>query len=377
MAKKILFYTHGLVDGGGERLWSCLATAMKQRGHDVMFVQDFEADENRANLDSSIPLFTLGRGHIGAVRRLAELFKSEKPDIALSAIGGSNTKLMLAKWLARSPIKTIITYHGFREWKTGLLSFINYLGLPVLSAFADCTVAVSDGLREQLLAKWGARPEKTITILNPVFYPKSARVPSKAELEARSDILLAVGRMVPEKDFITLVRAFARLDRPSARLVILGKGPEESKIVAELNRLGIRHRVSLPGYSKEPWKHYSEAKCFVLSSNSEPFGNVVVEAMAFGLTIVATACSGPQEILRHGEFGRIVAVGNDLQMAHAMAGALDNPGDPAVRRKRADDFSFDVRVPTYERLVAKVLGEQPAADVLLAADLAEQRRTVA
>ncbi len=377
MAKKILFYTHGLVDGGGERLWSCLATAMKQRNHDVMFVQDFEADENRANLDSSIPLFTLGRGHLGAVRRLAKLLQSEKPDVALSAIGGSNTKLMLAKWLARSPVKTIITYHGFKEWKTGLLSFITYLGLPVLSAFADCTVAVSDGLREQLLKKWGARPEKTITILNPVFYPKSARVPSMAELGARPDVLLAVGRMVPEKDFITLVRAFARLDRHSARLVILGKGPDEAKIIAELNRLGIRHRVQLAGYSKEPWTHYAEAKCFVLSSNSEPFGNVVVEAMAFGLPVVATACSGPQEILRHGEFGRIVAVGNDLQMAHAMAGALDSPGDPAVRRKRADDFSFEVRVPTYERLIAKVLGEQPAANLEVIVDMPEQRRTVA
>ncbi len=377
MAKKILFYTHGLVDGGGERLWSCLATAMKQRNHDVMFVQDFEAEENRSNLDSSIPLFTLGRGHFRAVKRLAEVLKAEKPDVALSAIGGSNTKLMLAKWLSRSPVKTIITYHGFREWKSGLLSFLTYLALPVLSALADCTVAVSDGLREQLIKKWGARPEKTIAILNPVFYPKAARVPSKAELEARPELFLAVGRLVPEKDFVTLVRAFARLDRPSARLVILGKGPEEAKIVTELNRLGIRHRVSMPGYSKEPWQHYSEAKCFVLSSNSEPFGNVVVEAMAFGLTIVATACSGPQEILRHGEFGRIVAVGNDLQLAHAMAGALDNPGDPAVRRKRADDFSFDVRVPTYERLIAKVLGEQPAAGVSLVADLAEKRRTVA
>ena len=381
MSKKILFYTHGLVDGGGERLWSCLATAMKKRGHDVVFAQDFEADENRTNLDSSIPLVTLGRGHFRAVKRLAELLRTEKPDVALSAIGGSNTKLMLAKWLARSPVKSIITYHGFREWKTGLLSLITYLGLPVLSALADCTVAVSDGLREQLISKWGARPEKTITILNPVFYPNAARVPSKAELEARPEVLLAVGRLVPEKDFITLVRAFARMDRPTARLVILGKGPEEAKIIAELNRLGIRHRVSMPGYSKEPWQHYAEAKCFVLSSNSEPFGNVVVEAMAFGLPVVATACSGPQEILRHGEFGRIVAAGNDLQLAHAMAGALDNPGDPAVRRKRADDFSFEVRVPAYEQLIAKVLGEasseRPGPNVQIVADVSERRRTVA
>lgn len=356
MAKKILFYTHGLVDGGGERLWSCLASAFKKRGNDVIFAQDFEADENQANLESTIPVFTLGRNHILAVKRLAEVLKREQPDIALSAIGGSNTKLMLAKWLAGSNVKAIITYHGFKEWRTGILSFITYLFLPILSALAECTVAVSDGLRNELIEKWGARADRTVCILNPVFFPQSARVPSEAELAERPEVLLAVGRMVPEKDFITLVRAFARLQRPQARLVILGKGPDEAKLVAEIERLGIKHRVSMPGYSKEPWTYYEQAKCFVLSSSSEPFGNVVVEAMAYGLPIVATACSGPQEILRHGEHGRIVAVGNDLQLAHAMAGALENPGNPALRRKRADDFSFDVRVPAYEDVITRALG---------------------
>lgn len=358
MSEKILFYTHGLVDGGGERLWSCLASAFKARGKTVIFAQDFEADENRSNLDASIPVFTLGRNQVKSVRALTEVLKREKPDVALSAIGGSNLKLMLAKWLARSPVRTVITYHGFREWRTGILSFVTYFCLPLLSALADCTVAVSDGLREQLIKKWGARPEKTITILNPVFFPHKVAVPTESELQARPEVVLAVGRLVPEKDFVTLLRAFAWLDRPNTRLVILGKGPEEARLKAEIERLGLSSRVTLAGYSKEPWRHYAAARCFALSSVSEPFGNVVVEAMAYGLPVVATACSGPQEILRHGEFGRIVAMGSELQLAHAITATLDNPGDPAPRRRRADDFSFDVRVPTYEKLVARVLGKE-------------------
>ena len=378
MPAKLLFYTHGLVDGGGERLWSCLATAMKARGHEVVFAQDFEGEENRANLDASIPLYTLGRNHFRAVRNLAALLRKEKPDVALSAIGGSNTKLLLAKWLARAPTKTIITYHGFNEWKSGLLSLITYLGLPVLSASADMTVAVSDGLREQLIARWGAQPARTMTILNPVFYPQSARVPSEAELRARPDTILAVGRFVPEKDFETLIRAFARVNRPSAKLVILGKGPDESKLVAEIKRLGLTDRVSLPGYSREPWAHYANAKCFALSSNSEPFGNVVVEAMAHGLPVVATACYGPQEILQHGQYGRIVAVGSDLQLAQALDAALEDPGNPQARRVRADDFSFEVRVPAYQAVINQVLGvraaealadpAQPTADIVELSD---------
>lgn len=376
MAKKILFYTHGLVDGGGERLWSCLASAFKARGENVIFAQDFEAEENRANLDAAIPLFTLGRSHWRCVRNLAELLRREQPDVALSAIGGSNFKLLLAKWLSRSPVRTIITYHGFREWRTGILSFLTYFFLPMLSAYADSTVAVSDGLREQLVKKWGARPEKTITILNPVFFPANAPVPGEAELGARGDVFLAVGRFVPEKDFITLVRAFARLEMPSARLIILGKGPDESKVKAEIARLGLGKRVSMPGYSKEPWRYYAQAKCFVLSSISEPFGNVIVEAMAYGLPVVSTACSGPQEILRHGEFGRIVAMRSDLQLSHAMADTIRNPGPPAVRRKRADEFSFEVRVPTYEKLIQKVMGNAAVTQVE-SATVAEQSRPAA
>ena len=357
MPAKVLFYTHGLVDGGAERLWSCLASAIKNRGFDVVFAQDFEADDNRANLDATISVHTLGRNHWRSVLNLADVLRTEKPDIALSAVGGSNLKLLLAKSLARSNVRTIITYHGFREWTTGVLSFVSYFGLPILSTLADSTVAVSDGLREKLVNGWRARKDRTITILNPVFFPSSAEVPSAIELKARPDTLLAVGRFVPEKDFTTLIRAFARLNRPGAKLVILGKGPEEGKLRHEIARLGLKKRVILPGYSKEPWRYYANAKCFVLSSNSEPFGNVIVEALAYGLPVVSTACSGPQEILLHGRYGRIVAVGNELQLAHALKDALDEPGDPLDRRRRADEFSFDVRVPTYEALIRKILKE--------------------
>ena len=359
MPAKLLFYTHGLVDGGAERLWSCLASAMKARGHDVVFVQDFEADENRANLDPSIPVYTLGCGHFRAIKNLAGVLRRERPDVSLSAVAGCNTKILAAKTLARVPMKTIITYHGFNEWETGLASHATYLGLPILSSISERTVAVSSGLREELIKRWGARSNKIVSILNPVFFPSNAPVPSEAELKSRPDIVLAVGRMVKEKSFINLIRAFARLNRPSARLVILGKGIEYEKIVAEIDKLGLNERVSLPGYSEKPWSYYSNAKCFVLSSNSEPFGNVVVEAMAYGLPVVATNCAGPQEILDHGKHGRIVAIDDEQQMADAINASLDDPGDPAARRQRADEFSFNVRVPAYEALIAEVLGNTP------------------
>jgi len=359
---KIMFYTHGLVDGGAERLWTCLATAFKARGYNVVFVQDFEADDNRSNLDPSIPLLTLGKGHFSATWRLAEILRAETPDLAISAVGGSNTKLLLAKWIANVPTRVVISYHGYNEWRSGWLSWITYLSLPLLSRLADRTVAVSEGLRHELVYRWRANDARTVTIHNPVFFPETAPVPSAAELAARDNVVLAVGRFVPEKDFITLIRAFARVRTPDARLVILGKGPQGNLLKREITRHGLTSRVALPGYSREPWKYYAAAKCFALSSVSEPFGNVVVEALAYGLPVVATACSGPLEILKHGLFGRIVSLRDEVQLAHAIEDTLADPGDPQRRRERADTFSFAVRVPAYEALVEGVLSdaENPA-----------------
>ena len=119
--------------------------------------------------------------------------------------------------------------------------------------------------------------------------------------------------------------------------------------------------MSLPGYSKEPWAAYANAKCLVSSSISEKFGNTIVEAMAHGLPIVATACCGPLEILKAGEYGEIVPVGDEAALAGAMARALRTPVDPARQRARADDFSFARRVPVYEALIEDVSKGKSAA----------------
>ena len=355
---KLLFYTHGLVDGGAERLWSCLASAFKQRGYDVTFAVDFDAPDNAANLDPAIPVTVLGRNHALATKRLAEMLRAEKPDVALSAVGAANLKLMTALGLARSTARSIITFHGSVEPSSGLLAYLSYRGLPVLSRRAGRTVAVSEGLGAELVTKWRSDPGRTSVIINPVYFPKTAPVPSHEELGSRPDVILAAGRMSPEKDFVTLIQAFAHLNRPGAELIILGKGPDRAKIEAEVRRLGLEKTVSMPGYCTEPWLHYQRAKCLVSSSKSELFGNTIVEAMAYGLPVVATACVGPQEIIRNSAHGSLVPIANPIALAKAMGEALDNPGDPQARRARADQFSFEARVPAYEALITDVLAGQ-------------------
>ncbi len=366
---KLLFYTHGLVDGGAERLWASLASAFKARGHQVVFAVDFEADDNRACLDPDIELVVLGRNHWRATRTLAALLQRVKPDVALGAVAGSNLKLVAADLLAGTRTPIISSYHGFEEWRTGWMSWLAHRLLPVISARSGRVVAVSDDLAKALVTDWYARASNIDVVLNPVFVPEVARIPTEAELRARKDVILAAGRLVPEKDFATLIRAFARLKRPRAELVILGKGPERSALEAEARRLGVAERVALPGYVAEPWQAYARAKCLAVSSRTESFGNVIVEAMAHGLPAVATACAGPVTILGAGKYGRIVPIGDDVAMARAIEDVLDRPGDPAPRCARAQEFSLANRLPDYASLIRSVIDEarqvQAAAPVAL------------
>jgi glycosyltransferase involved in cell wall biosynthesis len=352
---KLLFYTHALVDGGAERLWSCLATALKHRGYDVSFTVDYDAKENAANLDASIPLTILGRNHGRSVRNLSQLLRATEPDVVLSAVGGSNFKMMTALALSRVRARSIMTYHGSVEPHSGWMAYFSFKSLPIISRHASRIVAVSEGLGEHLVDQWRAKPSKVDVILNPVYFPDNAPVPSASELAARDNVVLAVGRMSPEKDFTTLIRAFAQVRTANARLIILGKGPEREKLETEVLQLGLQDRVAMPGYSVEPWSHYMAAKCLVSPSQSELFGNAIVEAMAFGLPVVATSCVGPREIIRAQTHGTLVPIGDSTAMARAIEVALENPGDPAPRRVRADEFSFAARVPIYETLIEDVL----------------------
>ena len=358
---KLLFYTPGLGDGGAERLWALLASTFKAKGYDVIFAVDFEAGDNRDLLDPDIPVVVLGRNHAKSVASLAGLLRRAQPDVALSAVAGSNLKLVLAKSMARTGTPIVASYHGYDEGQTGWLSYLTYRSLPLLSKRVARIVSVSRDLALTLVSKWGADPAKMETLPNPVFVPDGAPLPSHDELAERPPVVLAVGRLSPEKDFVTLIRAFAQVACSDARLVILGKGPDLPRLKAEIDRLGLTDKVSLPGYTTSPWDAYRTAKCFALTSRSESFGNVIVEALAYGLPVVSTACAGPVDILENGTYGRLVAIQDDAQLARAISDMLENPGDPRPRRKRADDFSFANRFPAYEALIANIRAEAMAA----------------
>jgi len=155
--------------------------------------------------------------------------------------------------------------------------------------------------------------------------------------------VLSVGTLKRAKDYPTLLRAFAALPRSlHAKLTILGEGGLRSQLEAQVAELGLEGRVAMPGFVLDPYPWFRTADLLVLSSESEGFGNVLVEALECGVPVVSTNCpGGPREILEGGRHGRLVPVGDSQALADAMAATLTAPVDRERLIARARDFSAE------------------------------------
>lgn len=352
--RKLLFYTHALVSGGAERVFARLASGFRARGDDVVFAVDFDAERDLGLLSSDVELVVLPSGHRAAVLALARLLRERRPDASLSALSVSNLKHTLAATLAGRRARAILSYHGFYESEPERLSNIGYRLTPLLTRGVGATVAVSNALRDDIVARFHAPAERIVTLYNPAAPEPFPPMLSREELARRAPAVLAMGRLVTDKDFLTLLRGFARLQNDAARLVILGEGPERERLVAEAQTLGVAARVDMPGYRIDTVSELLRAKCCVVSSRRESFGLSCVEALAHGLPVVATDCGGPTEILGPLCAGAPVPVGDAAALARALDAALANPGDPAPRQSRAREFSLGAALGAYDRLIQDV-----------------------
>jgi glycosyltransferase involved in cell wall biosynthesis len=164
--------------------------------------------------------------------------------------------------------------------------------------------------------------------------------------------LIAIGNLKQEKDFPLLLEAFAKVrQQVNARLLILGEGQERNRLEGRRAKLGLDAFVDMPGFVANPYAYLARADLFLLSSASEGFGNVVVEALACGTPIVSTDCSGPREILADGRHGRLVAVGDPHEFASAILAALEVEHDRAALIRRSQDFSVKKAADAYLELL--------------------------
>jgi glycosyltransferase involved in cell wall biosynthesis len=304
-------------------------------------------------------------GCLDQLPRLAQDFKRARPDAILAIEAPFNLMAVWARRLARLGSRIVVSEriqvsrHGsLSPWGDRQASAL--LRRAYLSA--DGIVAVSDGAADDLATYADIPRDRITTVYNPVVGPEliaKTREPLDHPWFAAGEppLILSAGRLDPQKDYATLIRAFARVRaRRPARLMILGAAAAESDYAAGLKaltgQLGVDHDVAMPGFVQNPLAYMSRAAVFVLSSAYEGLGNVLIEALACGTPAVSTDCpSGPREILDHGRFGTLVPVGDDAALAHSIEQALDDPPPSERLRARAELFSVDRAADNYLRLL--------------------------
>ncbi len=288
---------------------------------------------------------------------LVDYFRTAHPDAVFAADPSYNSLSVWARRLSGLTAAVVISERNQASLSgSGQGTVARSSSAPALRhAYlkADAIVAVSDGVADDLAAYADIPRQRITTVYNPVVGPDitaKAREPLDHPWFAPGEppVVLGVGRLDPQKDFATLVRAFARLRaRRRARLIILGAdGPRMHGYAADLKSLpgglGIAEDVAMPGFVDNPYAFMARASVFVLSSTYEGLPGVLIQALACGCPVVSTDCpSGPREILDHGRFGPLVPVGDDAALARAIEQVLDAPPPAERLRARAELFSVD------------------------------------
>ncbi|MEM7021260.1 MAG: glycosyltransferase [Pseudomonadota bacterium] len=298
---------------------------------------------------------------------LVRYMRAERPDALLSALPTPNLLAVWARRLSGVTTRIITSEHDTLSTAAARADRWRDCYLPPLLGrtylMADRIVAVSNGVADDLASCAGIPRDRITTVYNPVVGPDLETQANRAVdhpwlAPGAPPVILAAGRLDPQKDFATLIRAFARVraDR-DCRLIILGSEHSGNRAhVANLRalpgQLGVANDVDMPGYTRDVLAYMRRAAVFALSSIHEGLGIVLIEALACGTQVVSTDCPhGPSEVLDAGRYGHLVPMGDDESMASALRSALDNPIAPDLLRSRGRTFSIDRAVNQYVELM--------------------------
>jgi glycosyltransferase involved in cell wall biosynthesis len=360
---RIAFFLQDLYGGGAERVMLALAGGIARRGFAVDLVLVRRQGAYVEDIPANIRVVELGtKRTLNSVAALARYLRRERPAVLLTALVHVNVAALLAGLLARVGTRLVVTEHNQISRNISPTASrtvrMAYRLVPYLYPKAARIIAVSDGVAEDLTKFAGMRRGGIDVAHNPVVTPdmlmKAAQpVDHPWFAEGEAPVILGVGRLSAQKDFGTLLRAFAlvRASRP-VRLVILGEGACRKELEDLADKLGVAADVQMPGFVDNPLAFMGKASLFALSSRFEGLPTVLIEAMACGTPVVATDCpSGPREILEGGELGGLAPIGDAEALASVIERSLDNPVPTERLLAKAEEFTVDRAVDRYLTLL--------------------------
>ena len=359
--KSIAIILPNLYGGGAERLHVHLANKWIQAGYEVTFVLQKAEGDLLPLLDSRVHVVDLGAPRIrGSILRLRAHLKVVKYDVILSSLWPLTVSSVMSWVLAGRPGKLFLSNHINLTAATQALPKVRGEIYYIRASFwltywlATGIIAVSEGVKRDVCALASLSDDDVVVIYNPTATGVDIddlphAIQNNLWGEDSGFRVLSVGTLKYQKGHDVLIRAFALVVQElNAKLIILGEGGFRQSLEELIEELGLKERVILLGFRRDPYPWFKSADLFVLASRWEGFGNVIVEALECGVPVVSTDCpSGPAEILDNGRFGVLVPVENHIVLAAEIRKSLMKCHDRQVLRKRASEFSVDAISEKY------------------------------
>ena len=374
--RRIGFVMTELIGGGAERSMLSIIEALDRRRFDPALILFERRIEHQP--PAGVPIHVLSRrGVIGPGRLVSRVFelsalvRRERLDLLVSFLIGPNIVATAAAKRAGIPVvigersaPSIVLSRANRQ-----LTAARFWSMLVKRMYPQATAVVTntEGAKRELVTLIHVARERVTVLPNPVDLDRIRRLAAEPlddpRLTGDTPLLVHVGRFTYAKDHDTLLNAFARVrsTRP-ATLVLVGGGEDEARVRALSASLGLDSDVVFTGFTPNPYKYLAHATLSVLTSRFEGLPNALIEAMVLGIPIVSTACPyGPIELLRDGDGGVLVPVGDPVAFAEAVSALLDDPTHrqalAARGLARATDFDRDRIGHHYERLFERLISE--------------------
>jgi glycosyltransferase involved in cell wall biosynthesis len=371
--RKICFVLPSLNGGGAERAAVHILNSLDAGAWErSMYLFRREG----AYLDKVESAIALSAGHsdsrIGRWRELRRFLRASRPDVVVSFLSyfsvlaatraaGIGARVVFNQQTPMTAFLHDADYHWRRPWHRRLFSAVTRVGYGL----ADRIVTTSKGVADDLVSQFGVASARIQVIHNPVDLAQIARASTEPIDPAFArdwmpPVIVAAGRLAHAKNYPLLIDAMAALrERVPARLFVLGAGDLERELRERIAERHLESAVVLCGFQDNPWKYVARADVFALTSRYEGFGNVLVEAMACGVPVVATNSPGTREIVTDDINGLLVDRHEPTQVAAALERLLT---DEALHRRlsagaraSAERFSLPAIAAAYDRAFEAVL----------------------
>ncbi len=369
-------FLYGLTWGGATRRLLSLARAFQERGHKISLIVvekggDLDASETAGLRVVELPKGPLFRFFLASASKkrkmgwskltLARFLRGSDLDVLLSGANHAHITAILAMLLSgrRIPLVLRLSNHiGASLLRTAKPSKrLRFLLVRWLYPRSDMIIAVCRDIARDLVSRIPVPWSRVRVIYNPVYSPallrKAEEKPHHPWLEGERGravpVLLAAGRLSPQKAFPILVRAFGIAhSRKAMRLIILGEGKDRPRVEGLISRLGLGDSIDMPGFVQNPVAFMARADLFCHASAFEGMPGAVIEALAAGCPVVCTdAPGGARELLENGRYGILVPPGDEKALADGIMKGLDRSWDSAELRNRAAFFSIDGAADEY------------------------------